>query len=99
MIHRQVRKALHAHGLGRPTDAERSLLIERSVAGLAATLGDKPWFMGSEPCDADGAVLAFVQSSLCPLFDSQVRRCLERHVNLITDKQRGEARWFQARAA
>jgi glutathione S-transferase len=98
MIHRQVRKGLHAHGLGRHTDAECAELSTRCVEGLAAVIGDKPWLMGSEPCGADATVFAFVQSGLCPLFASHVRTCMVQHANLVAYKERGEARWFPDRA-
>lgn len=100
MVHRQVKSGLHAHGLGRHSDAERAQLIARSVDGLAAVLGDKPWLMGREPCGADATLFAFVQSGMCPLFDSEVRKRMERHANLTAYRDRGNARWYpDAKAA
>lgn len=99
MIHRRLRKGLHAHGLGRHTDEEQARLVARCIDSLAAVLGEKPWLMGSAPCGADATAFAFVQSGLCPLFDGPVRTRMEGHANLIAYKQRGEERWYRHQTA
>lgn len=99
MVGRQVRKTLHAQGLGRHSDAEREQLGRRAVDALAACLGDKPWLMGAEPCGADATAFAFVSSGLCPLFRSKIRDNMERHANLVAYSRRGMARWFPELAA
>lgn len=94
MVGRQVKRTLYGQGLGRHSDEERAILCEKTVAALAACLGDKPWLMGNEPCGADATAFAFVSGGLCPLFRSAVRESLSKHANLIAYSERGMKLWY-----
>jgi glutathione S-transferase len=88
MIRRKVRQMVHCQGLGRLTDAERSELAARCLASISAILGDKPYLMGSEPCGADASVLSMVAGVTCPSFDTESRKHVERHPNLLSYRAR-----------
>ncbi len=81
-VHRRMRSALHTQGLGRHSPDEILALGARSINALADFLGDKPFFMGSEPTGADATMFAFVCAVLCPYFESRLRGVAERRDNL-----------------
>jgi glutathione S-transferase len=82
MVRRQLRKILHGQGIGRHSDAEIVSLATRSIEAISAYLGQKPFFMGSEPAGIDAAMFAFVAGALCPVFDTPIRTAAEGHGNL-----------------
>lgn len=83
MVRGKIRKAMHAHGMGRHTQEEINLLGERAVGSIAAVLGDQPYLMGAAPCGADATVYAFMLGLLCPHFESPMRTMAERHPNIV----------------
>ncbi|MDP4595028.1 MAG: glutathione S-transferase family protein [Beijerinckiaceae bacterium] len=88
MVRRQIRKSLHAHGMGRHSKDEMAILGARAIASIAAILGDKPYFLGSEPCGVDATVYAFLTSCACPVFDSRLREAMAQHPNLTAYARR-----------
>ncbi len=82
MVRRKVRGSLHAQGMGRHSAAEITALATRTIDAVAAFLGPRPFFMGSEPVGVDAAIYAFVVGTLCPVFDTPLRDAAERHDNL-----------------
>ena len=93
-VRRLVRRNLLAHGLGRHSRADIDRLMIHGYAAIADFLGAKPFLMGDAPCGADATVWAWIGSSLCPVFETQVRPAIERHANLVAYRDRGLARWF-----
>jgi glutathione S-transferase len=83
MVKRKVRKSLHAHGLGRHSDAEILAMAARGIDAVAAILGDKPYLMGAQACAADATVFAFSAGMLAPYFDTALRTHAEKHGNLV----------------
>ena len=94
MIRRQVRKSLHAHGIGRHSPEEIVRLAARDIDATGDYLGDKPYFMGSEPAGVDATIFAFAVGILCPLFDTPIRTAAERHDNLKRYVGRMTARFY-----
>ena len=94
MIRRKVRNVAKAQGMGRHGPDELTALGDRAVESVAAWLGDKPFFMGSEPTGVDATVFAFTAGVLCPVFDSRVRATAERHANLTRYVGRMTARFY-----
>jgi glutathione S-transferase len=82
IFRRRIRNALHGQGIGRHTPDEIAAIGKRSVDAMADYLGDKPFFMGSEPAGIDATMFAFAASAICPLFDSDVQRAAAGHANL-----------------
>ncbi|HLH95766.1 MAG TPA: glutathione S-transferase C-terminal domain-containing protein [Xanthobacteraceae bacterium] len=94
MVRRKVRQALHAHGMGRHSPTEISALATHSIDAIAAYLGEKPFFMGSEPVGADATIFSFVAGVLCPAFATAIRNAAERHENLKLYVGRMTARFY-----
>jgi glutathione S-transferase len=82
MTRRKVRAALHAQGLGCHSTDDIAALGARSINAIADYLGDKPFFMGSEPTGIDATMFAFLCAALCPYFESRLRCAAERRDNL-----------------
>jgi glutathione S-transferase len=82
MVRRTVRRGLHAHGMGRHSNNEIIALATRSIDASADFLGDKSFFMGSEPTGVDAPMFAFTAGTLCPLFETPMRAAALRHDNL-----------------
>jgi glutathione S-transferase len=82
MVRGKVRKTLHAHGIGRHSNAEIATLANRGVDAVAGVLGNGSYLLGTHKCGADATAFAFVSGILCPYFDSPQRTHAERHANL-----------------
>ena len=94
MVRRKVRANLHGHGLGRHKPDEITALATRSIDAVAAYLGAKAFFMGSEPVGVDATIFAFAAGTLCPLFETPIRSAAERHDNLKRYVGRMTARFY-----
>ena len=94
MIRRRLRKTLHGQGIGRHSPDEITAIGKRSVDAMADYLGDKPFFMGSEPAGIDATMFAFAVSAICPLFDSELQRAASGHANLRRYVGRMTARFY-----
>ena len=94
MVRRQVRKALHAQGMGRHTQSEIDRLGSRTIDAIATHLGQKPHFMGAEPVGVDATIFALVANVLCPEFDTPLRTTAEGHDNLRRYVGRMTARYY-----
>jgi glutathione S-transferase len=79
---------LNLQGIGRHTAAERDQLAIMDIDALSATIGEKPFLMGEQPCAADAAVFAFAGTTLCPTFVTPVRAAAEQHQNLVRYRDR-----------
>jgi glutathione S-transferase len=98
MIRRNVRKTLYRQGTGRHSKAEIAELGARSIDAIASYLGQKPFFMGAEPCGADATIFSFVAGTLCPQFETPIRIAAERHDNLKRYVSRMTARYYPERS-
>jgi glutathione S-transferase len=94
MVRRQVRKSLYSHGMGRHSRTDITRLGTRSVTAIADYLGDKPFFMGSEPTGVDAAIFAFVSGVLCPTFQSPIQQTAWSHDTLRRYVSRMTARFY-----
>jgi glutathione S-transferase len=94
MVRRHMRKALHAHGMGRHSPAEITALATRAIDAVADYLGAKPFFMGDEPTGADATMFSFAANALCPIFETPIRTAAERHDNLKRYVERMAARFY-----
>jgi glutathione S-transferase len=91
----RVRKDLHAQGMGRYTPAERQRIVAKTLASVAAILGDQPFLMGTEPCGADAAVYPFLATLLCAEFADPAQAAIgQEHPNLLRYVRMMEARYF-----
>jgi glutathione S-transferase len=90
----RMRAALHAHGMGRHSEAEIAELGGRSLAALASWLGDKPYLMGAEPCGVDATAFAMASGTLTPFFMTQLRSRAAGHANLVAYSDRMMRRFY-----
>ncbi|XP_068230509.1 failed axon connections homolog [Palaemon carinicauda] len=56
LMRHMLRKALHAQGLGRHSDAEVMGIMRKDIESISTYLGEKPFLMGDEPCEVDCAI-------------------------------------------
>lgn len=94
VIRRQVRKSLHAHGLGRHTKPQIEEIAIRGIDSIAAFLGDKPYLLGDAPCGADATIFAFVTGFLSTHFTTPMHDAAVKHKNLIAYRDRGMKQWY-----
>lgn len=66
----EVAARLKAIGVTRHNDEEIAWLGERSLAALAAQLGDKAYLFGERPSGADATAFAMLANIMTPFFDS-----------------------------
>src|SRR5678815_4177294 len=85
-----VREAVQAevqnrvHGaIGRHSDLETVALGVRSLAAVAAILGDKRFLFGDRPCGADATVFAMLACTLTPFFECELKRRAEGFGTLV----------------
>jgi glutathione S-transferase len=84
----RTRNALHSHGLGRHSAAEIAALGDRSLAALAAQLGDKRYVMGDEPCAVDATAFAIYAGVQAPFFVSELTTRAGKYANLVAYRDR-----------
>jgi glutathione S-transferase len=94
MVLAEVRKNVHAVGIGRHTDLEILALATRSLQAVSAVLGDKPFLFGKRPCGADATVFGMLAGALTPFFDGEIRRRAEGFGNLVAYVDRLMARFY-----
>lgn len=94
MIRRKVARKLQGQGIGRHSDAERSILARRAMSSIAAILGDRPYLGGDAPAGADATLGAFMISGVSRHFDSALREAIEEHACLVAYAARLRARFY-----
>jgi glutathione S-transferase len=80
--------------VGRHTELEMVALGVRSLAAVAAILGDKPYLFGRRPCGADATVFALLAGVLTPHFDSELKRRTEGYGTLVAYVDRLMAQFY-----
>ncbi|MFN3583492.1 glutathione S-transferase family protein [Phenylobacterium sp.] len=90
----QVRANIRAVGIGRHAHVEQVALGVRSLAAVAALLGDKPFLFGRRPCGADATVFALLAATLTPFFSGELRRRAEGFGTLVAYVDRLMARFY-----
>ncbi len=91
---KKVRKNLHAHGIGRHSEAETTAMAVRAIDALSQILGGNQYFLGPEPCGADATVFAFIAGTLPSQFHSPVRDKLLSMTNLVAYRDRMFRQYF-----
>jgi glutathione S-transferase len=96
MVLRKVRRTLHAHGIGRHNDAEKTALAARCIDALSQTLGENRYLMGDQVCGADATAFAFIASALPAIFESPLQKQISATANLVAYRDRMMAEFFPA---
>jgi len=90
----EVRANVRAGGLGRHSDLEIVALGVRSLAAVAAILGDKRFLFGDQPCGADATVFAMLAGTLTSFFSGELRRRAEGFGTLVAYVDRLMAEFY-----
>ena len=98
MVRKQLRKALHLHGIGRHAPAEINELGVRALSAVSNMLGDNEYLTGPNICGADATVYAFMAGSLCSHFDSRLRTSAEKLPNIVAYCERMRRKFHPALA-
>ena len=93
-VYRDTKRTMWGHGMGRHSRTDIVKLAACDFDSIAAQLGTKKFLFGDEPHAADASVFAFVNSALCPHFESDLRVAANKHANLAAYAKRGVERWF-----
>lgn len=88
-------KQLHGQGMGRHTPQEIFEIGKRDITAVSDFLGNKPFFMGSEPTTADATVYAFVANLLWVPIESVVKEHAKRLKNLEPYCQRMKEKFYK----
>lgn len=79
---RRIAGSVSAAGFGRHSEAEALGLGVRSLAALAALLGDKPFLTGARPTGVDAIAFGVLAGLTTPYFESPLRDRALRFQNL-----------------
>lgn len=90
----EVRANVRAGGMGRHSDLEIVALGVRSLAAVAAILGDRRYLFGDRPCGADATVFAMLAGALTPFFSGELRRRAEGFGTLVAYVDRLMAQFY-----
>jgi glutathione S-transferase len=94
LARRGMRKQLHAHGMGRHSQAEIHAIGMRDITALADFLADKPYFMGQEPCSLDATAYAFLANLVVPPVESPLKQHALQYPQLLAYCERMRGRYY-----
>lgn len=80
---KKVTKNLYHQGLGRRDKEEVYTLASNTLNGLSTLLGDKPFFMGDQPCSLDVVAYSHLAQLVCPDFSNRLNKLCGDHKNLV----------------
>jgi glutathione S-transferase len=84
----RVAHRLFEVGMTRHSAPEIVELGERSLAAVAALLGERPYLMGARPTGIDATAFGMLAGILTPFFESPLRRRAEGFPNLVAYTRR-----------
>ncbi len=87
-------KEMHGHGMGRHSGEQILAIGRRDISALADFLGDKSYFMGSEPCTLDASAYAFVSNLIWPPVESALKKHALQFPQLQAYCERTRSRYF-----
>lgn len=94
LARRGLIKEMHGHGMGRHQAGEIHAIGQRDITALANYLGDKPYFMGEQPCALDATVYAFVANLLWAPVASPLQRHAQQYPQLEAYCARMRSRYY-----
>lgn len=83
VIRKSVIKDMKAHGIGRHSSAEILNIAKQSYQSLADLLGDKPFFMGDQPCSLDATAYGSLAATILADIDNDLNNAARQHPNLV----------------
>ena len=94
LARRGMAKELHGHGMGRHSLEEIDALGCRDITALADFLGDKPYFMGEQPCSLDAVAYGFLPNLLWVPRESPLKQHARKYPQLEAYCQRMRGRYY-----
>jgi glutathione S-transferase len=73
LVRRSLVKGMHGHGMGRHSAEEIIAIGQRDITALANYLGDKPFFMGEQPCSLDATAYGFLANLVAVPVESALK--------------------------
>jgi glutathione S-transferase len=98
LARQQIKKELWGHGMGRHSREEIHALGKRDITALADFLGNKPYFLGDQPCSLDATAYAFLANTVWAPFPSPLRDEAQSYPQIDAYCQRMKARYFSTPA-
>ena len=94
IVRRNIRKTLHAQGIGRHDQAEIYRQAAECLQAVSEFLGDKPFLFGEQPTSHDATVYRYVANAIQVPFDTEMQRAKDRLPNLMPYCRRMQQRCF-----
>ncbi|MFO1435750.1 MAG: glutathione S-transferase family protein [Gammaproteobacteria bacterium] len=94
VVRRALIRQLHGHGMGRHSRDEIYELGRRDLTAIADFLGDKPFFMGSEPTSVDATAYAYLANWVMVDFDTPLKPHINSRPTLRAYCERMKARYY-----
>jgi glutathione S-transferase len=91
----RMKKALYSQGASRLPRASVEENAGADIDAISTLLGTKPYMMGDQPSAVDGFVYGVLRNLLVPIFETDLRRRIENHANLVTYVERMTHRFFK----
>jgi glutathione S-transferase len=93
-IRSKILKMLHAQGMGRHTDAERTQLGRGDIDAVETLLGNKTYILGETISEYDATVFAFLFSAAATLFSSEIGEHIRSRPALMIYLERIRSAYF-----
>lgn len=94
--HRNIKKALYGHGMGRHSDNEITEIGNLDLKALSGFLADKPYFFGDKPTSLDiNAYAILAQMILVSEFSAPIFDLAKSYKNLVEFTHRFHENYFK----
>jgi len=94
VVRRGTKKRVMAQGIGRYTAEEIDQHGYQSLTMIATVLGEKSYFMGTEPCWVDASLYGFLGNVRLPQFTRGLGRRIGEFPTLVAFEERFRKRYF-----
>lgn len=94
LARRGLRQQLRGHGMGRHSEEEIHAIGQRDITALADFLGNKPYFLGDQPCTLDATAYAFLANLLWVPVESALKLHAQQYPQLQAYSQRMRDRYY-----
>ena len=83
VLRRGIIKDMKAHGIGRHSGTEILQIAKQTLQSLSDLLGDKPFFLGDQPCSLDAAAYGSLSGLILATIDDDFNAAARQHSNLV----------------
>lgn len=94
LARRGLIKEMQGHGMGRHSREEILGIGQRDITALADFLGDKRYFMGSQPCSLDATAHAFLANLIWPPLESALKKHALQYPHLASYCERMRQQYY-----